>query len=162
VTDAEIREKVVSYRKVHQNFGIWQRLRTESADVKYVALYLSTGPMSHPVGIYHLSFSVMLDHLAFRQPGRRRLRDALARLELVGEATYDHETAPALVPRVAAEQIGPELTTSDRRHKWVCRQLLTVSGSWLIRLWLTTYGRRDNIPPDLCERLEKYAKPFLL
>ncbi len=46
MTDAEIREKVVSYRKVHQNFGIWQRLRTESADVKYVALYLSTGPMS--------------------------------------------------------------------------------------------------------------------
>lgn len=139
--------------------GTGKRLRGDK-DAQLVAVYLMSCPSRTMVGIYHLSIPQLCNDtgLTFEEATK-----GLARCSAEGFAFFDPDDELFFVPRLAAIQVGEELTACgrngrpDRRIAGVRRALAQFKGHQFYAKFLEIYADSYHLQ-DL--RQEAAAKPL--
>lgn len=96
-----------------------RRIRGQ-ADVQRVAFYLFTAPSSNMIGLYYLPLPTICHELGITSKGASK---ALQVLGEIGYARYDFHTEWVWVCEMARHQLGASVSSRDKRHKGVIKQL---------------------------------------
>jgi hypothetical protein len=146
------------YRRVEDTFWTGptgRQLRAAGRDAQLVALFLITGPLSHPIGLYHLPLAVLCCYTGLDLEGARK---ALRSLSEAHFAYYDEEAEEVWVPEMAARQHGEPLDSKDKRCLGIARAWGERRKSKFYRDFYTRYARSLHLPEP--SPLEGASKPL--
>jgi hypothetical protein len=144
--------------------GSGKRLRGDP-DAQVVAMYFSTSPGANLIGLYYLPFVNIAHETGL---STKRARDAIAKVEAVGYASYDFDRELVWIPNSAQFEIGAKLKAGDKRRGKVVAELAQVGrhpfiGAFL-RAYGTAYGLDERIlgcPIDGASENANEASPIL-
>ncbi len=136
------------YGKIAPGFWIGTTGKSMRGDptLQVVATYLVTSPHATMIGVYHCPITYLSHDTGIPFEGASK---ALRRLEELGFCSYDHASEEIFVIRMAAYQIGTDLSPKDKRCAGIAKQLQGVSSSLLRRSFFATYSRAFHLPATL-------------
>lgn len=107
-------------------------------EAQIVALYLTSAPGSHMIGMYPLELPTLCHHTGLTPEGARK---GLIRLFEVGFAEYDEPAELVWVPEMAHFQIGESLKRGDNNIKGVQRELENYRKSRFFNAFIDRYEK---------------------
>ncbi len=134
------------YRQVTPRFwtGDTARwLRGEDPWVRVVAMYLITGPHSHPTGLYYLPLPTLAHEIGSPLEGASK---GLRRLSEGGFCTYDATREVVFVHEMARFQVAESLKPTDNKVKMVATHVQEFENTPLFAKWCERYHAALSCP----------------
>jgi hypothetical protein len=119
-----------------------RQIRAMGKDAQLVALYLITCPGSTATGVYYLPLPTLEHETNCSVDEARHILKALEDVEF---ASYDEAEEMIWVRNMAREQIATTLKQTDKRWKWLVKEVETFRGSRFFLPWLENYSQAFSL-----------------
>ena len=123
-----------------------RELRAFAPHTRLLAIYLFTCPSSNDLGLYAVSLATIANDIA---EDRKTILASLEELRGVGFSLYDEDAEEVFVPEMARYQLGETITTIDKRHRWLCKELARLTKHVFFSDFVDHYREAFHLPDEM-------------
>lgn len=116
-----------------------------NAPAQVLALYLMTSPHANMIGVFHCPLIYMAHETGLGMEGASKALQSLIEAEF---CTYEESSETVFVHRMAAFQVGDQLSAQDKRCKGVEREWSNIPSAQLRQAFFAIYSVAFHLPGD--------------
>ena len=121
--------------------GSGKRMRGDAV-AQVVAIYLSTCPAANMIGIFYVPVATIAHDTGHSVED---VQAALGRIEAAGYASYDLDEGLVWIPNHAWFEVGPTMSSGDKRRKKVIAELAQAGSHQFADAFLQKYGQEYGL-----------------
>ena len=114
-----------------------------NAPAQVLALYLMTSPHANMIGVFHCPLIYMAHETGLGMEGASKALQSLIEAEF---CTYEESSETVFVHRMAAFQVGDQLSAQDKRCKGVEREWSNIPSAQLRQAFFAIYSGAFHLP----------------
>ena len=121
-----------------------------------LALYLMTSPHANMIGVFHCPLIYMAHETGLGMEGASKALQSLIEAKF---CTYEESSETVFVHRMAAFQVGDQLSAQDKRCKGVEREWSNIPSRHLQQAFFAIYSVAFHLPKTV-EKSKGHRSPF--